>query len=269
MICFSFSFFHVFACCLLFCFFSISNLSVSALCVARGALTRGPAPRNLVTVGNISRPQRNSLFEYICIRHRSSGNRANPLKSLRGTFPVGIIVKTASHTHTPSLTSGTPADPRRPHSRPQQAVVQTWSCRCQTARAQNTRKYSAMCPAAKLVQDQPFLQRSLQGSHPTVMTQTRDAFDAPLAHVHWRHKTTPVRLRRHLVRLLTLPYPGILQGTYHMATRPYRRRTTNGPTSLRPCFPGRLMRWSCGDVRLFCRVPSLAVCPLAVYSVLR
>jgi hypothetical protein len=46
--------------------------------VARGALTRGPAPRNLVTVGNISRPQRNSLFEYICIRHRSSGNRANP-----------------------------------------------------------------------------------------------------------------------------------------------------------------------------------------------
>jgi hypothetical protein len=37
-----------------------------------------PAPRNLVTVGNISRPQRNSLFEYICIRHRSSGNRANP-----------------------------------------------------------------------------------------------------------------------------------------------------------------------------------------------
>jgi hypothetical protein len=34
-----------------------------ALCVARGALTRGPAPRNLVTVGNISRPQRNSLFE--------------------------------------------------------------------------------------------------------------------------------------------------------------------------------------------------------------
>ena len=61
-----------------FVFFSTSNLSVSALCVARGALTRGPAPRNLVTVGNISRPQRNSLFEYICIRHRSSGNRANP-----------------------------------------------------------------------------------------------------------------------------------------------------------------------------------------------
>ncbi len=81
MICFSFSFFLFFLpCfgCLLFCFFSISNLSVSALCVARGALTRGPAPRNLVTVGNISRPQRNSLFEYICIRHRSSGNRANP-----------------------------------------------------------------------------------------------------------------------------------------------------------------------------------------------
>ena len=32
----------------------------------------------------------------------------------------------------------------------------------------------------------PFLQRSLQGSHPTFMTQTRDAFDAPLAHVHGR-----------------------------------------------------------------------------------
>ena len=147
--------------------------------MARGALTRGPAPRNLVTVGNISRPQRNSLFEYICIRHRSSGNRANPLKSLRGTFPVGIIVKTASHTHTPSLTSGTPADPRRPHSRPQQAVVQTWSCRCQTARAQNTRnlnlKYllevpsvrvSAMCPAAKLVQDQALLATQPPGQPP-------------------------------------------------------------------------------------------------------
>jgi len=38
-------------------------------------------------------------------------------------------------------------NPRRPHSRPQQAVVQTWSCRCQTARAQNTRKYlrSRLC----------------------------------------------------------------------------------------------------------------------------
>lgn len=31
-------------------FFSLSRTSVSALCVARGALTRGPAPRNLVTV---------------------------------------------------------------------------------------------------------------------------------------------------------------------------------------------------------------------------
>ena len=71
--------------------FSISNLSVSALCVARGALTRGPAPRNLVTVGNISRPQRNSLFEYIRIRHRSSGNRANPPEiTPNNRPPVGI-----------------------------------------------------------------------------------------------------------------------------------------------------------------------------------
>ena len=101
------------------------------------------------------------------------------------------IVKTASHTHTPSLTSGTPADPRRPHSRPQQAVVQTWSCRCQTARAQNPRnlKYLRSRLCAQLpswFKTKPFLQRSLQGSHPTVMTQTRDAFDAPLAHVHGR-----------------------------------------------------------------------------------
>ena len=147
------------------------------------------------------------------------------------------IVKTASHTHTPSLTSGTPADPRRPHSRPQQAVVQTWSCRCQTARAQNPRnlKYLRSRLCAQLpswFKTKPFLQRSLQGSHPTVMTQTRDAFDAPLAHVHGRqnHASTPPSSS-------CLPYPGILQGTYHMATRPYRRRTTNGPTSLRPCFP--------------------------------
>ena len=115
------------------------------------------------------------------------------------------IVKTASHTHTPSLTSGTPADPRRPHSRPQQAVVQTWSCRCQTARAQNPRnlKYLRSRLCAQLpswFKTKPFLQRSLQGSHPTVMTQTRDAFDAPLAHVTGV-KTTPVRLRRHLVSL--------------------------------------------------------------------
>jgi hypothetical protein len=101
------------------------------------------------------------------------------------------IVKTASHTHTPSLTSGTPADPRRPHSRPQQAVVQTWSCRCQTARAQNPRnlKYLRSRLCAQLpswFKTKPFLQRSLQGSHPTFMTQTRDAFDAPLAHVHGR-----------------------------------------------------------------------------------
>ena len=136
------------------------------------------------------------------------------------------IVKTASHTHTPSLTSGTPADPRRPHSRPQQAVVQTWSCRCQTARAQNTRnlKYLRSRLCAQLpswFKTKPFLQRSLQGSHPTVMTQTRDAFDAPLAHVHGRqnHASTPPSSS-------CLPYPGILQGTYHMATRPYRRRTT-------------------------------------------
>ena len=101
------------------------------------------------------------------------------------------IVKTASHTHTPSLTSGTPADPRRPHSRPQQAVVQTWSCRCQTARAQNPRnlKYLRSRLCAQLpswFKTKPFLQRSLQGSHPTFMTQTWDAFDAPLAHVHGR-----------------------------------------------------------------------------------
>ena len=93
VICFSFSFFHVFAASC-FVFFSISNLSVSALCVARGALTRGPAPRNLVTVGNISRPQRNSLFEYICIRHRGSGNRANPPEI---TGPQALICSVCFH----------------------------------------------------------------------------------------------------------------------------------------------------------------------------
>ena len=48
-------------------------------CTARGALrlTRGPAPRNLVTVDNTSHLQRNSLFKYTCIRYRSTGNRAH------------------------------------------------------------------------------------------------------------------------------------------------------------------------------------------------
>ena len=119
-------------------------------------------------------------------------------------------------------------NPRRPHSRPQQAVVQTWSCRCQTARAQNTRKYSAMCPAAKLVQDQPFACNAASRAA-TRQSRLRHGMPAMRPSPTSTGVTTP--------RNLTLPYPGILQGTYHMATRPYRRRTTNGPTSLRPCFP--------------------------------
>ena len=93
---------------------------------------------------------------------------------------------------------------------------------------------SAMCPAAKLVQDQALLATQPPGQPPDSHDSDTGCLRyAPRPrHGRQNHASTPPSSS-----CLTLPYPGILQGTYHMATRPYRRRTTNGPTSLRPCFP--------------------------------
>jgi hypothetical protein len=161
---------------------------------------------------------------------------------------------------------GTPADPRRPHSRPQQAVVQTWSCRCQTARAQNTRnlKYLRSRLRAQLpswFKTSPSLATQPPGQPP-------DSHDSDMGCLRCAPRPRPLASQNHAstppsssCKTSHSPIPWYPTGYGNPSIPKANNKWSNIPECV---WLGRLMRWSCGDVRLFCRVPSLAV-----YSVLR
>ena len=155
---------------------------------------------------------------------------------------------------------------------------------------------SAMCPAAKLVQDQALLATQPPGQPPDIHDSDTGCLRcAPRP----RPRASKPRQYASVVILSHSPIPWYPTGylPYGNPSIPKaNNKWSNIPPPVLPhLFPpmlllpsffslflhsmsmillpargrgecvwlGRLMRWSCGDVRLFCRVPSLAVCPLA------